>query len=202
MKITQTVCPSCALPLEVPKSFETVICAVCGTTFQVRRYKDAINLSVADSRLIELPSPAPKGGSDDGRQAWEAKLEELDETIAQVSEEIEVIRSREQAVPLQLGCALFGTFAFVIVIITLFMPLGREYFGGWFFYLTLAAAVLWSVTRIRRNLERREEIARLNEERQRLEAALTYLESEKAHLLQMADDRFGGYKFRLEDEES
>jgi hypothetical protein len=118
----------------------------------------------------------------------EARLSQLDELIAEIGSEIEALKSREQSAPLQRGCAFFSLFLLVIIIIVLFMPLGRRYFGNWLFYLALAAVVLAGVKRIRRKLQSPAQLEHLSQERLQLEDDLAQLESERSRVLKLKEE--------------
>ncbi|HEX8183628.1 MAG TPA: hypothetical protein VF747_02720 [Blastocatellia bacterium] len=186
MNIIKTSCPQCQKPLEFPRDFDNVICAFCGASFQVREYKGTINLSATDPR-VEL-SPSGAEDSDDAMTIIEARLSELDEMIAEVGSEIEELKSKEQSAPLQKGCSFFGLFLLVIIIIVLFMPLGRRYFGNWLFYLVLAAVVLLGVRRIRLRLQSPLQIKEISQDRRRLEDGLANLESERSRVLKLKEE--------------
>lgn len=190
MNIIKTSCPECRNPLEFPRDFDNVICAFCETAFRVREYKGTINL-LATGRGDELLAPRANDeqtDSEDPMAVIEARLGELDELIAEAGAEVEVLKSREQSAPLQKGCAFFSLFMFVIIIIALFMPLGRKYFGNWLFYLALAAVVLLGVRRIRLRLQSAAQLEQIAQERLQLEDGLAQLESERARVLKLKDE--------------
>lgn len=168
MKAIRTKCPRCGKSLEIPLDFERFICAGCGTAYEAREHKGAIN-------LVEQEPPS----ASDPVAVVESRLAELEELIEQVHSEIEAIRSREQSAPLQFGCAFFGLFMMVIVVIALFMLLGRSYFGHWLFYASVAAVILLGLARIRRKLTSPGQITELRQERQQLEDGLAQLEVER-----------------------
>ena len=186
MDIVKTSCPQCQKPLEFPRDFDNVICAFCGAAFQVREYKGTINL-LATGRGAEL---LPSGGdeAEDAMIVIEARLGELDELIAEVGSEVETLKSREQSAPLQKGCAFFSLFLLVIIIIVLFMPLGRKYFGNWLFYLALAAVVLAGLRRIQRKLQSPAQLEQISQERLKLEDDLAQLESERSRVLKLKEE--------------
>jgi hypothetical protein len=187
MEIIKTQCPSCEWPLEFPRDFDNLICSMCGTAFRVREYKGNINLSVIgedreDRAAIE---------DAENRSAIDARLAELDEDIEKVREEIEVLKSNEQIAPLQLGCAFFGLFGFILLIFALFATVWKNYFGGWMFYLSLATVICLSLTRMRRKRPNPEQIEYFRKERATLEEALTQIESERARLQSLKEEVFG-----------
>lgn len=175
MEIVKTTCAECGGALEFPRDFDNVICAACGAAYQVRQYKGAINLVAikpdGDSRLLR-----------EGFGELESKLVELDEVIEDLSGQVEVIRSKEQGAPLQLGCAVFGVFSLVLLVIAFFMTVARPLFGEWVFYLALLAVVLLGAKRVRRKLATRREVEQLRDERLEREAALADLEQERDRL--------------------
>jgi hypothetical protein len=79
----------------------------------------------------------------------------------------------------------------VILIISLFMPFGREWVGGWIFYLTIALAVIASLYRMRGRLTSSEQRAGLRAERANLLAALSELEQERERLQQLKNSITG-----------
>lgn len=176
MDIIKTNCPKCASPLEFPKDFDSVICAKCGTAFQVRAYKDAINLSPKDQ------TPSTDINEAEALAVVESKLAELDELISDAGAEVEALKSRELSVPLQTGCSFFGLFMLVIIVIAAFMPLGRKYFGNWLFYMAIALVILLGLQRIRRKQTSPAQIEQLRAERLNIEAGLAQLEAERDHV--------------------
>jgi LSD1 subclass zinc finger protein len=185
MNILKTTCPKCQMPLEFPRDFDNVICAFCETAFNVRDYKGTINLSPTNKSAEFLPSGL--GEARDAMAFVEARLGELDELIAEVGSEVEVLKSREQSAPLQKGCSFFGLFLLVITIIVLFMPLGRKYFGNWLFYLALAAVIILGIRRIRLRLQSPAQLKKISEERLRLEEGLAQLESERSRVIKLRE---------------
>ncbi|HJQ71078.1 MAG TPA: hypothetical protein VKA70_19035 [Blastocatellia bacterium] len=168
MEIIKTTCGECGTALEFPRDFDNVICAACGAAYHVRQYKGAIN-------LVTL-KPGGEGPSLD------ARLAELDEVIEDLSGQVEVIRSKEQGAPLQMGCAVFGVFSLALLVIAFFMTVARPLFGEWVFYLALLAVVLLGAKRVRRKLTSRREVEQLGQERQQREIALADLEEERDRL--------------------
>jgi len=184
MSAITTYCPLCQRALEIPTEFDNVICPGCATAFWVRRHREAINLSEmwpdADDSLRVR----------NAKSLIESRLEELGGRIEEVEDEIEVLRSREQSAPLQKGCAFFGLFMAIILVIVLFMLLGRGYFGSWLFFVAVAAAVLLSLYRIRRKLASSKHIVGLREDRLHAERTLAQLraEFERSNELRLALD--------------
>lgn len=110
-------------------------------------------------------------------------LAELDQQIEEVGSDIQELKSREQGAPLQIGCALFGVFGLVIVVLALFATVARSLFGSWLFYFALAAVILLGLWRMRRKLISMERLAELRNERIQLELRLVQLEDERAAIL-------------------
>lgn len=188
MNSIRTQCPACGVPLEVPQSFDSAICAACGTSYEVRRYKGTINLSPLEPGPMRSVPQSFETEDWAGYSLLDARLEELDEAIEEVGTQIEIIRSREQAAPLQFGCAMFSAFTAVLVVIVLFMPFGREYFGGWIFYLVLGVVIALAIMRLRRRLASRTELAKYREEREQLQSILGELETERHRLLELKSE--------------
>jgi len=176
MDIIKTNCPKCASLLEFPRDFDSVICAKCGAAFQVRAYKDAINLSLKDETASTEMDEA------EALAVVESKLAELDELISEAGAEVEALKSRELSVPLQTGCSFFGLFMLVIIVIAAFMPLGRKYFGNWLFYLAIALVILLGLQRIRRKQTSPAQIEQFRAERLNVEADLAQLEAEREYV--------------------
>ena len=186
MNIVKTICPECSASLEFPSDFDYVVCSSCGATHQVRDHNGSISLRVVRGGPIEwedrghtrdaASSTESRGGIDD------ADLTELDELIAQVEADIEAVRAREQSGPLQLGCAAFGVFGFVLTVLVVFMLVGRSLVGGWVFYLALALVTLLGVARVRAKL--RDQIPRsaLRADRLRMEEMLAELQRDRSRL--------------------
>ncbi len=176
MDIIKTNCPKCASLLEFPRDFDSVICAKCGAAFQVRAYKDAINLSLKDETASTEMDEA------EALAVVESKLAELDELISEAGAEVEALKSRELSVPLQTGCSFFGLFMLVIIVIAAFMPFGRKYFGNWLFYLAIALVILLGLQRIRRKQTSPAQIEQFRAERSNVEADLAQLEAEREYV--------------------
>jgi hypothetical protein len=186
MEAIRTRCPRCSRPLEIPLDFDDFICASCGTAYEVRKHKGAI-------RLLEKKPPLADFAPADSEPFIESRLAELEDLIEQAHSEIEAIRSIEQSAPLQLGCAFFGLFMMVIVVIALFILMGKGYFGHWLFYASVAAVILLGLARIRRNLTGLAQIEEHRRERRRLEHVVAQLETER--------DRVGRLRTRLSAQE-
>jgi hypothetical protein len=184
MDIVKTNCPKCGRALEFPRDFDNVTCSRCATAYYVRRYGGALSLSPIDAAGASGRAESNGAG---GREAIEARLDELDEEISELSSNIEEIRSKEQGAPLQLGCALFGLCGLVLLVFAFFMTVGRSYFGGWLFYLSLAAVVALALVRMRRRLASPEHLDDLRSRRATLEDALAELESERDRLKELKE---------------
>jgi hypothetical protein len=178
MEILKTKCPVCEWTLEFPRDFDNVTCGICGSAFQVREYKGNLNLSLLGED--RLSSAALDEAST--LALIDARVKELDEDVEKVAEEIEVLRSNEQVAPLQIGCAVFGLFGSLLLVLAFFATIGKTYFGGWWFYLSLAGVLLLSALRLRKKLTRRDKLEYFRQERVKLKEALTALENERLRL--------------------
>jgi hypothetical protein len=67
----------------------------------------------------------------------------------------------------------------VIVVMAVFMLVGRGYVGTWLFYISVAVVILLGLARIRRKLVSSEQLAEFREERLRFEDDLARLQSER-----------------------
>jgi hypothetical protein len=168
-------CPRCHFTLEIPPEFDNVVCGGCGTPFWVRRHGGSLSLS--EIWPGEDSPRAAKTGD-----AIDLRLAEIDEFIEEAEAEIEDLKSREQSAPLQVGCAFFGLFTTIIVLIGIFMFLGKSYVGSWMFYIAIAAVILLSVSRIRRNLIGHAEREKLRQRRIPIEAGIAQLHAERIRL--------------------
>ncbi len=158
-----TRCPRCSRSLEIPASFDNVVCPGCAMLYRIRRHQDVISLS----EMTPVES------------AIEARLAEIEELLEETTAEIESLRSREQSAPLQMGCAFFGLFTAVIIVISLFILLGKGYFGGWIFYLSVTTVILLGLARIRRKLTSSRQLEEFRRSRIELEGELVLLEAER-----------------------
>lgn len=154
-------CLACDAAIEVPVDAETVVCTSCGTPYRVLIAGDTITLA---------PLPVDY-------------LAELNQDIEEVGLEIQELKSREQGVPLQIGCALFGIFGLVVSVLGLFATVARSLFGSWFFYSALAAVVLLGLWRMRKKLTSSERLGQIRNERIQLELRLVQLEEERSSVL-------------------
>lgn len=171
-----TFCPRCRRSLDIPSEFDNVICPGCATAYRIRRHGDLINLSEIWSDSSDSPR------TDNAEVVIESRLAELDELIEEAESEIESLRGREQSVPLQKGCAFFGLFTLVIVVIAVFMLVGKDYVGSWIFYVSVAVVVLSGLARIRRKLVSNQQIQDLRRERKKMEDGLTQLQAERQRI--------------------
>ena len=187
MEIVKTICLSCESALEFPRDFDNVICAGCGTAYRVREHKGAINLSPVEQKPDHTRASAVKPNGSGGLKAIELKMAELDEVIETVSAHIEELKSREQSAPLQIGCAFFGIFGLVLTVFAFFMTVGRTYFGGWLFYLSLAAVILLGLMRMRSRMAGLAQSGQLRDERVRLESGLALIEEERERLQELKE---------------
>jgi hypothetical protein len=109
----------------------------------------------------------------------ESRLAEIDELIDEAESEIESLRSREQSAPLQKGCAFFGLFTMVLIVIALFVILGRGYIGGRLFFASVAAVILLGLARMRRKLVTATQTQEATRDRVQTEEALHRLRAER-----------------------
>jgi DNA repair exonuclease SbcCD ATPase subunit len=178
-------CPRCRRSLQIPSEFDNVICPGCATVYRVRRRGELINLR-------EFWSDSTDSREENAEAVVESGLAEIDELIEEAESEIEGLRGREQSAPLQRGCAFFGLFMLVMVVIAFFMLAGKEYIGGWLFYASIAAVVLLGLARIRRKLFSAGELAEIRQERLRLEAGLYELQAERERIERLKSELKSG----------
>lgn len=174
MNNISTHCPRCRFSLEIPQDFDNVICRGCATAYWVRRHGDALSLSEIWPKESDGLSRAAEAGP-----VIEQRLADIDELMEETEVEIAALRSREQSAPLQMGCAFFGLFMAIIVVSALFMLLGKSYFGGWMFYGSIAAVILFGLARIRRKLVGPSQREKLRQDRLLIEDDLAQLEAER-----------------------
>ena len=176
MSDISTYCPRCRRPLEIPSEFDNVICPGCATAYWIRRHGDLVN-------LLEIWSDnSASPGGENAATVIESRLAEIDELIEEAESEIESLRGSEQSVPLQRGCAFFGLFMVVIVVIAIFMLVGKDYIGSWLFYAAVTVVVLLGIARIRKKLVSTEQIEELRRERVRVEEDLAKLQTERERI--------------------
>ena len=185
MKIIKANCPECENPLEFPQELKEVICTNCGATIQTQEYKGVIALKVKSPRQEPHNSKAVEAG--EALALVDSRLVELDEVMAEVQAELETVKSREQSPPVQMGCSLFGLFMLTILVIAVFMPLGRKYFGHWMFYLALGLVILLGLKRFRRKQPAPEQAEQLYSERLRLETLFAEFQAERERLCNLKE---------------
>ena len=181
MSATLTSCPRCRRSLEIPDDFDNVICPGCAASFWIRRHGDLISLSEM------WPAALDSRRGENAAAVVESRLAEIDELIEAAEADVEALKSRELSVPLQRGCAFFGLFMTVIVVIAVFMLVGRGYVGSWVFYLAVAAAIFLALTRIRRKSVTPEQLEELRQDRFRLEEGLAQLKTERDRVQRLGE---------------
>ncbi len=179
MSPISTYCPRCQRPLEIPMDFDNVICSGCATAYWIRRHLGAINLSEM------WPDAEDLQRRNNASALVDSRLAEIDELIKETESEIESLRSKEQSAPLQKGCAFFGLFTSVILVIVLFMLLGRGYFGSWLFFAAVGAVIFLSLARMRRKFARSEYFEVLRQDRHMAEDGLARLLVERDRVEQL-----------------
>ncbi len=179
MSPISTQCPRCQRSLEIPSEFDNVICSGCGTPYWIRRHGDLMNLSEM------WPDPDDSRRGENALAVVESRLAEIEELIQEAGAESESLRSREQSAPLQGGCAFFGLFIMVIVVIAVFMLAGKGYVGGWLFYASVAAVVLLSLARIRRKMVSSAQLRDLHRDRLEIEEGLLQLQRERSRVQEL-----------------
>lgn len=162
-------CPRCETNLRPGPNQRRIVCPRCGSIWLTSQLAVSYDPDSAPIPLNEDMSP---------EAVAESRLADLEEAILQHREEIEALRSRELSSPLQLGCSFFGLFFAVLLVIAVFMLLGRAYFGGWIFYACLTVVVLLAVYRIRNRLIESVPSSNLRSDREILEHDLNDLEAE------------------------
>jgi LSD1 subclass zinc finger protein len=170
MDLIRTSCPGCGKNLEFPKGTANVICTNCAASYLVHWYEGTVSLSAVD----------PHVGT--GSEVIDEELIKIDDNIDDLNAEIEAIRSKEQGVPLQKGCAVFGIFSLGVLVIAFFMTVGKDYFGKWPFYVSLAVVIGLGLMRMRRKLASPDEVGSLRSARAQLEEDLGTLNDERARL--------------------
>lgn len=179
MSTLTTFCPRCQRSLEIPMDFDSVICSGCATAYSIRRNRNAINLSEV------RPNAEDPQRNRDAMAVIDSRLAEIKELIEEGESEIERLRSGEQSVPLQKGCAFFGLFAMVTVVVVFFMLLARGYFGSWLFFAVLAMVILVGVARMRRKLQGPAQLESLREDRRAIEKGLDELYAGRDRLIRL-----------------
>jgi predicted RNA-binding Zn-ribbon protein involved in translation (DUF1610 family) len=179
MSAISTYCHRCQRSLEVPAEFDNVVCPGCGTAYWIRRHADLISLSEV------WPDPEDSRRGENALAVIESRLAEIDELIEEAESESESLRSREQSAPLQKGCAFFGLFTTVIVVIAVFMLVGKGYVGSWVFYVSVAAVVFLSLVRIRSKLVGSVQLNELRQDRKDIDEGLGHLQAERVRILEL-----------------
>ncbi len=187
MDIVKTICLSCKDTLEFPREFDNVICAGCGAAYRVQSYQGAINLTRIEREpgQIKATETGANGGSE--LKIVEMRLAELDELIANAAPQLEEVKDKEQSAPLQLGCAVFGIFSMAILVLAFYATVAHSYFGGWLFYLTIAAVIALGLIRLRGKIIGSDEIRQLRAQRALMQEALTQLETERRGVEQLKE---------------
>jgi len=140
-------------------------------------------LSAAPGKDPAIAADLPSlSGTRASRTEVEELLADLDEKIDEIASDIETLRSREQGAPLELGCALFGLFTIVILVLAFFATIARAFFSSWLFYLVLAVAILAGLYRIGPKVIARSELPHLALQRAEMEASLSRLKLERQRL--------------------
>src|SRR5262245_25711012 len=177
MGARKSTCSACGSDLGFPHNGSAIACPTCGAIHNPDISSESeLSGKPADS-LLSVSVMA-------GVTPEEAQelLAELDEKIDELASEIETLRIREQGAPLELGCALFGIFCLIIVVLAMFATFARAYFGGWLFYLVLAIAVAAGLYRIAPKIIGRAELPRLARKRAEIEATLARLRTERKRI--------------------
>jgi hypothetical protein len=178
-------CPRCGNMIEISSDLDSIICSACGVAYTVRRMEGSIGLAASrsDSERAETqPGVMTKDGEIGRFMAVTDRLALVEEDIESVTSDIELIRSKEQGAPLQLGCALFGVFALVVLVLGFFATVGKSLFGGWFFYLSIVAVALASLKGLSKRLMGPAERRALGVRKARLEGILKDLSTEQQSL--------------------
>jgi hypothetical protein len=177
MSVTSTYCPRCMRSLQIPADFDNVICAGCGTPYWIRRHGELLNLSEM------WPDAEDSRRGQNAVALAESRLAEIDELVEASQEEIEALRSREQSGPLRSGCAFFGLFLTVLLMIAVFMLVARSYVGSWLFYLSVVLVIFLGLVRIRRKLLSPEQLEEMREDRLEIEGGVSELLAERERIL-------------------
>jgi hypothetical protein len=174
-------CPNCAATLEIPLGFETVVCRSCGGAYHVRQFTDSVSLSRASGNASEVDDDLTRPGSNGSanQSTGRSYLAELDEEILELGLQVEDLKSREKGAPLRAGCAFFGAFFVVVLVLGTFATVGRSYFNGWFFYVVLAGAVVVCLWRLRSKLFSSADLRALRLRRIDTEEVLAQVEAER-----------------------
>lgn len=173
MSAISTYCPRCQRSLDIPVEFDNVICPGCATAYWIRRHGDLINL------LEMWPDTEDSRRAENAVAVVASRLVEIDELIEAAESEIESLRSREQSAPLQRGCAFFGLFMMVMVVIALFMLVGKGYVGSLLFYASVAVVIVLGLARMRRKFVSSAQLKELRQGQLQIENNLLQLRAER-----------------------
>ena len=171
MPTIRSRCPRCGAPIEIPYEATNVICTACGAAYLATYSEGSISLSAIDE--------VRTGPDESGYAAGAALLATLNERIDELKIEVESLRSREQGAPLEAGCALFGIFGLAMVVLAVFVTVARSYFGGWLFFLALAAVLVLALRRMRSRLTTPGQLRALRQRRSELESGIRLMEAER-----------------------
>lgn len=169
-------CTHCGSVVEAEPDSDHVTCARCGTSYDVQELHGIISFIPTEMSFPDA------GAAKEAVEIIEARIAEIEETLEETHSEIDALRARELSGPLQLGCTFFGVFVTMLAVIAVFMLLGKSYFGGWMFYLSLAIVVALGLSRIRHKLGNRVPVEQLQRERIQLEESLAQLQAESDRL--------------------
>ncbi|HEY6332828.1 MAG TPA: hypothetical protein VI756_26120 [Blastocatellia bacterium] len=185
MEAIKSSCPRCGNAIEIPSDLDSVICSSCGALFTIRRMEGSIGLTAASAvpDRIEAGSGAFTEEGEIGRfMAITDRLALVEEDIESVASDIELVRSKEQGAPLQLGCALFGIFSLIVLVMGFFATVGKSFFGGWLFFLAIGVVVFASLKGLSKKLMSPAERRALSIRKDRLESILGDLKTEQQRL--------------------
>ena len=156
-----------------------MVCPKCGT---IQSSGVSSGGERADASLSPEQTPPSTPQVEPGEEAREL-LVLVDEDIAELVAEIEALRIREQAAPLKLGCAIFGVFSAVVVVLALFSTIARPLFGSFVFYLILALVVVFGgLYKILPEVLGRAELSRLARKRAEIELTVSQLRTERERI--------------------
>jgi hypothetical protein len=174
MDLIRAICPDCSNWIQFQGDAESVVCGQCGGPFRVREHQGSVSLS-------RIRSGAEWSAEDDLRLVDE-RLADIDEMLTEAEAESEALRSREKAGPLSLGCSFFSLFLGVLMVLILFMLIGKKYMDTWLFYFALAVVVALGVARIRARMPEKSDLDALREKRQQVEEIAATLARDRARL--------------------